>query len=176
MGDCPVWNITQNGYYDGDPCGQPEGNVGCFNSETISAAEASCCGNPLCAGFSLVPNGDGTYSGCYKRSKSCYRSSQGDLGYNKPNFVPPPNPDSAVVATTYSAFGRFAVIVIASYCPGVSTTTLGIDWVALGLNASAVNMTAPAIAGVQAAAAFPDPTGPYTLDANGGVILLLQAA
>ena len=173
-GVCAAWNVTTNGYYDGDPCGQPAGNVGCFSALSVDAAKASCCENPLCAGFSTVPNGNGTFNGCYKRSQSCFRSAQGDAGYYKPGFVPPPDPNSAVLATTYSAFGRYAIIVLASYCPGSSTSTLALDWVALGLNQATVTMTAPAIAGVQSAASFPDPAGPYSLPGDGGIILVLQ--
>lgn len=168
--------MTTNGYYDGYPCGSPSGNVGCFSSLTVDQAQTNCCANPACAGFSTVPNGDGTFNGCFKRSKSCFRAVAGDAGYYKPGFVPPPDPNAAVLSTTFSAFGQYAVIVLASYCPNSATATLTLDWAALGLNSSAVVMVAPAIEGVQAAANFSNPAGPYVLPGDGGIILHLHAS
>jgi hypothetical protein len=174
-GDCAAWNETVNGYYDGDPCGQPSGNLGCWpNPQSLAVTQAACCANPACAGFSAVPAGAGLITGCYKRSQSCFRSDPGASGYYKPGFVPPPDPNSAVLATTYSAFGSRAVIVIASYFPSSTVVTLSIDYAALGLVLGQVNMTAPAISGVQTGQAFADPSGPYTVPASGGIILLLE--
>ena len=169
-GSCD-WNVTLDGYYDGSPCGAPEGNLRCFSDLSLAAAQAECCNNTSCGGFSFAA---ATGAGCFKNAHGCFVPSATYHGYNKPGFVPVGG--GAVLAATFSAYRSHAVVVVASWCTQATAATLSIDWAALGLDAARVNITAPAISGVQPARMFPNATGPFALAANGGVVLLLQAA
>ncbi len=165
------WAITTNGYYDGLPCGQPEGNLACFTGLTLTAVEEQCCNNTaLCAGFSFDKT-DG--SGCFKNAKGCFVSSSTE-GYEKPGFVPPTS--GRALATTYSTYGSHAIIAIASWCTHAGAVTLAVDLASLGLDASRLSITAPAIAGVQEASGpYASAEGPFPLTAGGGMLLVLQA-
>ena len=145
-------NVTRGGYWSsGTPCGDANGNDGCIAAGAdLAAAQAYCCTDPLCAGFSWgvasVPGG------CYKFSQTCYEANAAYDGYWKPGFVPPPPPFARTLATTYSAYGSHAIVVVATWCRVGVNATVAIDWRGLGLDASAAVVTAPAIAGVQPAA------------------------
>ena len=52
-GVCPAWTHTASGYYEA--CGGAAGNVGSFSGLTRGEAQAACCANRLCAGFSYRP-------------------------------------------------------------------------------------------------------------------------
>lgn len=173
------WTHTVNAYYDGAPCGQAAGNELCFGDGTptgrltLAQAQARCCNDTICAGFSFSP---GASSGCFKRSNSCLVNAGGVDGYQKPGFVPAPAPGGAGAthATVFSAFASHAIVAVATWCPAGQHATLQIDYEALGLDPARLNVTAPAIAGVQAAASFPSAEGPFALT-GGGIFLLLQA-
>ena len=173
------WTHTANAYYDGAPCGQAAGNELCFGDGTptgrltLAQAQARCCNDTICAGFSFSP---GASSGCFKRSNSCLVNAGGVDGYQKPGFVPAPAPGGAGAthATVFSAFASHAIVAVATWCPAGQHATLQIDYEALGLDPARLNVTAPAIAGVQAAASFPSAEGPFALT-GGGIFLLLQA-
>ena len=176
-GSCD-WAVTRDSYYDGEPCGQPAGNELCFGDGTetgrltLAEAQAKCCNDTVCAGFSFVSAGQ---NGCFKRSNSCLVGASGVDGYQKPGFVPAPTPGaSATHATVFSAFASHAIVAVATWCPAGQHATLDIDYEALGLDPARLNVTAPAIAGVQSAASFPNAEGPFALP-GGGIVLLLQA-
>ena len=172
------WTVTRNSYFDGAPCGAPAGNEACFGDGTpdgrlaLADAQARCCADPLCSGMSFNPSVE---SGCWKRSNSCLVGASGVDGYQKPGFVPAPAPGAtATHATVFSAFGSHAVVAVATWCPAGQAATLVIDYVALGLDPARLNVTAPAIDGVQGAAGFPSAEGPFPLK-GGGIVLLLQS-
>ena len=173
------FSVTKNSYYDGAPCGNPAGNEACFGDGTpigrlaLADAQARCCADALCGGISFEPS---VGSGCFKRSNSCLVGASGVDGYQKPGFEPAPAPgEDATHATVFSKFGSHAIVAVATWCPGGNVTaTLALDYAALGLDASRLSVTAPAIAGVQKAASFAAAEGPFTL-AGGGIVLLLEA-
>jgi len=87
---CNVWNHSTNGYWEA--CGGAAGNVGQFSGLTPSAAEAACCANSKCAGFSYEPDGSGTGGGYYKGNLMCgFTAASGAEGYAKPNQIPSPS-------------------------------------------------------------------------------------
>lgn len=54
-------------------CGGASGNEDCTTAEKIGSlenAEAKCCADPLCAGFSWPKNGKGAM--CFKLNQGCY--------------------------------------------------------------------------------------------------------
>lgn len=167
---CPDWNVTTGAYYaSGTPCGSPNGNDGCIAAGTdLAAAQAHCCADSTCAGFSW----GGIGSGCYKYTQTCLTTDPANDGYWKPGFVPPPPPVAPTQATTYSAFGSHAIVVVATWCAGADATnaTLTFDWAGLGLSPGSAIVVAPAIAGVQVAA------GPFTVDAGGAVTVAIGAS
>jgi len=172
------YTVTRDSYYDGNPCGNAAGNEYCFGDGspvsplTLADAQARCCADALCGGFSYEPSG---MNGCMKRSNSCLVHAAGINGYQKPGFVPQPAPGAtATHATVFSAFGMHAVIAVATWCPDGQSATLQIDYAALGLDPAHLNVTAPAVQGVQAAASYASAEGPFAL-AGGGIVLLLRA-
>lgn len=92
-GHCPDWTHTAGGYYEA--CGGAAGNVGTFSGLTVAQAQAACCANTECAGFSFS-NGAGYYKGnaaCGVTTSSSYE------GYTKTSQIPLP-PSSAPVDIT----------------------------------------------------------------------------
>lgn len=84
-GPCSSWTHTTDGYYEA--CGGGNGNVGTFSGLTVEQAQAACCKNPKCAGFSYNKAGG---SGYYKGNAMCgLTKSAGYDGYTKPNQVLP---------------------------------------------------------------------------------------
>lgn len=82
-GPCPSWNVSKGSYID---CGA-SGNIACFDHRDLAGAEATCCGNPQCAGFSYSPSGR---SGCYKSCNDGAVTTDPTYdGYFKPSFTPP---------------------------------------------------------------------------------------
>lgn len=165
---CADWNVTIGGYFSsGSPCGSPNGNDGCISADAdLSAAQAHCCADPACAGFSW----GGPGNGCYKFSQTCYESDAAYDGYWKPGFVPPPPPAAPTLATVYTAYGSHAIVAIATWCIAPLNATVHFDWAGLGLNETSVIVTAPAIASVQAA------SGPFEVDASGSITVPLEAS
>ena len=83
-----AWTHTTDGYYEA--CGGAAGNVGTFSGLSVAQAQAACCANPKCAGFSFS-NGGGYYKGnarCGETKSSTYD------GYTKTSQIPaPPSTD-----------------------------------------------------------------------------------
>lgn len=88
VGTCPQWNHTTGGYYEA--CGGSAGNVGQFSGLTRAQAQAACCNNPLCAGFSFEPDATGsTGGGYYKGNAMCgFVNDAGAEGYDKAGQIP----------------------------------------------------------------------------------------
>ena len=88
---CASWTVTHGGYYEA--CGGAAGDVGTFSSLTRAQAQAACCADLTCAGFSYVPDASNTTgSGYYKGNLMCgLQKASGLEGYAKPNQVPSPS-------------------------------------------------------------------------------------
>ena len=85
-------NLTRSagGYWEA--CGGAEGNLGSFSGLALASAQAVCCANASCAGFSFKC-GDGptcdTGSGYYKRNVDCgFVKADGFDGFAKPSALP----------------------------------------------------------------------------------------
>ena len=92
-GHCPDWTHTTGGYYEA--CGGAVGDIGQFSNLTYREAEAACCANIACAGFSLS-GGAGYYkgnAGCGITKSSTYK------GYTKTSQIPLPPPSAPVDIT-----------------------------------------------------------------------------
>jgi len=97
---CNTWNKTNGGYLEA--CGGADGNLECFSNVALDAAQAYCCNNTACAGFSYLPS-DG--SGCYKKNTDCgFVTNSAYTGYYKPNFIPPA-PGPANITVTFADVG-----------------------------------------------------------------------
>jgi hypothetical protein len=168
LAPCATWNVTVGGYFEsGTPCGSPNGNDGCIASGTdLAAAQAHCCADQFCAGFSW----GGVGSGCYKYTQTCYEEDAAYDGYWKPGFIPPPPLPAPTQATVYTAFGSHAIIAVATWCESALNVTLSIDWAALGLDSSNAVIVAPAISDLQAA------SGPFSVDGTGAVTVPVDAS
>jgi hypothetical protein len=77
-----------------------------------------------------------------------------------------------VLATAYVRDGK-TLVAVASWAKERVDATLTFDWKALGLDPSAVTMTAPPISGFQEGRAF-DPSKPIPFDAGKGWVILLE--
>ena len=63
-------NPQTGGYYEA--CGGNAGNLGDFSALTPAQAQAACCANALCAGFSFAYDANHvTGSGFYKTNAMC---------------------------------------------------------------------------------------------------------
>lgn len=91
VGACAAWNHTFGGYYEA--CGGGAGNVGQFSALTRVQAQAACCADATCAGFSYVPDANNvTGSGFYKGNAMCgFVTLAGAEGYDKNGQIPTPN-------------------------------------------------------------------------------------
>jgi hypothetical protein len=99
---CAQWVATSGGYYEA--CGGAAGNVGEFSGQTRAQAQAACCNNTSCAGFSFVPDANNvTGSGFYKGNLQCGFTNDGSAeGYAKPNQVPSSNGEAADITVNFS--------------------------------------------------------------------------
>jgi len=80
---CPHWDIVYNGYRES--CGGADGNIACFDGQTLAETQDFCCSRSDCVGFSWAPSAG---SGCYKIDSNCgYRNNADYVGYFKPAGV-----------------------------------------------------------------------------------------
>ena len=114
-------------------------------------------------------------SGCCKVSQSPGISNAPYDGYRKAGWVPPAPPGGCVLATVWSKFASHAIVAVANFCGAAVDVALAVDWAALGLDAATAAASLPSIDGVQVARALPSPSGPFTLDTDGGVLMLIAA-
>merc|ERR1711908_104515 len=81
---CDAWNKTQGGYLEA--CGGTGGNIGHFIGLTLEQAQAACCEDTKCAGFSYRAS-DGL--GNYKGNQDCGKVNNSQfVGYTKPSQMP----------------------------------------------------------------------------------------
>lgn len=86
VGPCASWVHNATGYYDAS--GGAAGNLGTFTNLSSAEAQARCCANPMCTGFSYRAS-DG--SGYWKRDAvGGFVKSNGYEGYARPSQVPHP--------------------------------------------------------------------------------------
>ena len=96
---CDTWTHTAGSYYDAS--GGAAGDLGTFDAKTAAEAQAECCANPKCAGFSFSVGGaGGKGSGYYKaNAQGGLVKNAGYDGYTKPSQVPtPPAPADITIA------------------------------------------------------------------------------
>lgn len=107
---CTEWTATSNGYYEA--CGGSAGDVGTFSSLTRAAAQAACCGDLQCAGFSFVPDANNvTGSGYYKGNAMCgFNAAAGIEGYDKPNQVPPAGGAAVDITINFADVDLFGAV------------------------------------------------------------------
>jgi len=80
---CPHWDIVYNGYRES--CGGADGNIACFDGQTLAETQDFCCSRSDCVGFSWAPSAG---SGCYKIDSNCgYVNNVAYVGYFKPMGV-----------------------------------------------------------------------------------------
>jgi Alpha galactosidase C-terminal beta sandwich domain len=120
---CTEWTATSNGYYES--CGGASGNVGQFSDLTREAAQAACCQNLQCAGFSFEPDANNiTGGGYYKGNLMCgFNKADGIEGYDKPNQVPPSNGTPEDITINFADIDLFGRITITDIWTGQNLGT-----------------------------------------------------
>jgi len=100
---CPSWNVSNNGYWDSSPAGSGGGD--CFVGLSLTAAQAACCADAECAGFSIDASGDG----CRKaNSAGPFTPSTTYAGYLKPAYAPPTGP--ADITIDFADVGLYGAV------------------------------------------------------------------
>jgi hypothetical protein len=94
-GPCLDWVHTTDGYYEASPATD---NVGQFSGLTALQAQAACCANRKCAGFSFK-DGAGYYK---ENAMGGLIKSAGEDGYTKKACVPSGPPKEAAADITIS--------------------------------------------------------------------------
>ncbi len=102
---CTSWNTTQNGYYDSLPAGS--GGDDCFVGLSPAQAQAQCCAQAACAGFSIDAQG----AGCFKpNTQAGFFSNSAYMGFFKPGGpTPAPPADITVNFADVNLFGKVVV-------------------------------------------------------------------
>jgi hypothetical protein len=104
---CTAWNHTVGGYYEA--CGGSSGDVGTFSGLTRDQAQAACCSNLQCAGFSFIPDANNsTGSGYYKSNAMCgFVSDSGAEGFDKVGQIPSPTGSAQDITISFSDINLF---------------------------------------------------------------------
>ena len=78
--------------------------MGTFGGLTRAQAQAACCSNLACAGFSFEPDADNvTGGGYYKGNLMCgFNAASGIEGFDKPNQVPSPSGSALDITISFS--------------------------------------------------------------------------
>jgi hypothetical protein len=99
---CNAWNHTFGGYYEA--CGGSAGDIGQFSALTRDQAQAACCSNLQCAGFSFIPDANNsTGSGYYKGNAMCgFTADAGAEGFDKIGQIPSPTGSSVDITINFS--------------------------------------------------------------------------
>ena len=99
---CPAntWTKTVSSYHES--CGGGSGDVGTFSNLTAVQAQAACCANPDCAGFSITKGATG--SGFYKGNANCGVTQAPDYnGYTRTAAIPASPPtDTADITVQFA--------------------------------------------------------------------------
>ena len=108
---CAAWNHTPGGYYEA--CGGGAGDVGTFSGKTPAEAQAECCANLQCAGFSFAGDGSGKGSGYYKGNLNCgFTPASGYEGYAKPSQIPSSHAAPADITVTFADINLFGSVTV----------------------------------------------------------------
>jgi hypothetical protein len=108
---CAAWNTTTDGYFEA--CGGGAGNVGQFSGKTPAEAEAECCANLQCAGFSYADDGNGKGSGYYKGNLNCgFTRAAGYQGFAKPSQIPSGSSAPADITVRFSDLNLFGSVTV----------------------------------------------------------------
>ena len=175
----------------GSTCGPPRKFD--YPAMTVEQIQQTCCNlGDGCVAFSWSSKQNPLKPGI-----ACARKGWGNGGYSKlpgyngyektniPRPTPPPGPPpppppgvcppESILATTYVDYQVRAVVVVASWCASPKQVSLQLDWAILGMREGEVEVTQPAIAGVQVAKAHGDGKGAFMVTGalNGGVILVI---
>ena len=102
------WNRTARGYFEA--CGGADGDLRAFAGLSVAEAEAECCADAECAGFSYALDGSG--AGYFKRDAACgFVASDGYDGYTKPGVVPDARGGAAAdIAVDFAALHLFGEV------------------------------------------------------------------
>jgi hypothetical protein len=163
----------------GGDCGPPGSNKK-FPALTVAQAKADCCAlGDGCLGFDWQTTNDPTKpaDGCMQKNNAGgIVHNAAYTGYFKGDVPPPHCAVSDIKATTYVTYQKQAVIVVASWCSGTANVTVGIDWTQLGLDAAKVEVTQPAVEGIQAAVNHGSsvPVLSISGSTNGGAMLVIK--
>ena len=99
---CPSWDVSLNGF--------PQCCGGCctgFANLTVEEAEAQCCADEECAGFSYDPVAKG---GCFKTAPNCgFVNSTQYQGYFRTGY-PPPAPPPADIEIAFADVDLFGSV------------------------------------------------------------------
>lgn len=165
----------------GADCGLHAGNKK-FPALTVAQAKVDCCAlGDGCLGFDWKTSNDPTVpgDGCMQKNNAGINHDAAYTGYFKDGGQAPTKHCSIsdIKATAYVTYQKQAVIVVASWCAGSANVSISIDWAALGLTASHVTVSQPAVKGVQAAVAHAEV--PTTLSisgaTNGGAMIVIKS-
>jgi hypothetical protein len=125
---CDLTHATE-GYWES--CGGAVGNAGSFSRLVPAAAEAACCANATCAGFSFGCDDAScaTGSGYYKNNLDCgFVNSAAFQGWAKPSRLPV-LPNVAVSISPSSPLTEFATIVTVTFSFVTGSVNRTTDWV-----------------------------------------------
>ena len=107
---CATWTHSTGGYYEA--CGGAAGDVGTFSSLTPAQAQAACCANPQCAGFSFAAAGaGGAGDGYYKGNAMCgFQKDAGYEGWYKAGQVPSANGSAVDITVNFADVNLFGSV------------------------------------------------------------------
>lgn len=103
---CAAWTHTTDGYYEA--CGGAAGNVGEFSHLSPAAAQAACCADLKCAGFSFSCDDAScaTGGGFYKGNAMCgVTAAAGYQGWTKPLTIPSGSGPAAQITIAFADVG-----------------------------------------------------------------------
>jgi len=108
---CTAWTHTTDGYYEA--CGGAAGNVGEFSHLSPAAAQAACCADLTCAGFSFECDDAAcaTGGGFYKGNAMCgITKSSGLQGWTKPATIPSGDGPAAPITIAFADVGLYGSV------------------------------------------------------------------
>ena len=87
--------------------------MGTFSGKTPAEAQAECCANLQCAGFSFAGDGSGKGSGYYKGNLNCgFTPASGYEGYAKPSQIPSGHAAPADITVTFADINLFGSVTV----------------------------------------------------------------
>lgn len=103
--DSATFIHTEGRYYEA--CGGSSGDIGAFSKLTPAQAQAQCCGNANCAGFSIDASGDGFF----KSNANCGLVSNPDYaGYTRAAAIPSSNATAEDITVKFSDINLYGSV------------------------------------------------------------------